>query len=135
MVVEGSLRSKLLYKVFLMMLKYIPVVIAIAYILNTALCWIGIDFSILSHLYGLSLLPWIFLYIATYVFRFCTYHRLLLYYILIDDGVSIYDYYFKIPLDDHKMLAIHTVFIGILVIALLINHVKSIKGDTIKHSK
>lgn len=135
MVVEEKLRNKLLYKVFLIILKYIPVVITLAYILNTALYWFNIDLSVLSNIAGLSLLPWIFIYVATYVFRFCTYHRLLLYYIFLDDCINIYDYYFGIPLSDHSMLAVHTVLIGILVIVLLVNHVKSNKGATGKDSE
>lgn len=134
MVVEEKLRNKLLYKVFLIILKYIPVVITLAYILNTALYWFNIDLSVLSNIAGLSLLPWIFIYVA-YVFRFCTYHRLLLYYIFLDDCINIYDYYFGIPLSDHSMLAVHTVLIGILVIVLLVNHVKSNKGATGKDSE
>lgn len=135
MVVEEKLRNKLLYKVFLIILKYIPVVITLAYILNTALYWFNIDLSVLSNIAGLFLLPWIFIYVATYVFRFCTYHRLLLYYIFLDDCINIYDYYFGIPLSDHSMLAVHTVLIGILVIVLLVNHVKSNKKSISKDSR
>lgn len=124
MVVEEKLRSKFLYKVFLIALKYIPVLIVISYIINTLLCWFNIDLPVLSNISGMSLLTWLFMYIATYVFRFCNYHRLLLYFILVTDGISVYDYYFTIPFEDHVMLELYTSLIGILVIALLINHVK-----------
>lgn len=75
------------------------------------------------------------MYIATYVFKFCNYHRLLLYFILVDDSINIYDYYFTIPLEDHVMLELHTSLIGILVIVLLINHVKSNKRSISKDSE
>lgn len=132
---NANLRSKVLYKVFLVALKYIPILIALSYISNTMLCWFGIDVSVLSNISGMSLLTWLFMYIATYVFKFCTYHRLLLYFILVDDSINIYDYYFTIPLEDHIMLEIHTSLIGILVIVLLINHVRNHKKSTDKDNK
>lgn len=135
MVVEEKSRSKLLYKIFLIALKYIPVLIAISYVINTLLCWFDIDLAVLSNISGMSLLTWIFMYIATYVFRFCEYHRLLLYFILVDDSINIYDYYFTIPLEDHIMLELHTALIGVLVIILLINHVTNNKRTIIKDSK
>lgn len=127
MVKEEKLKNKRLYKVFLILLKYIPVLITLAYILNTVLCYSSIDVPVLSNIAGISLLPWLFMYIATFVFQFCTYHRLLLYYILIDDIISIVDYYYVIPIDDGNILMLHTSLIGILVLALLINHVKNNK--------
>lgn len=132
---NANLKSKSLYKIFLIALKYIPVLIAISYVINTLLCWFDIDLAVLSNISGMSLLTWIFMYIATYVFRFCEYHRLLLYFILVDDSINIYDYYFTIPLEDHIMLELHTALIGVLVIILLINHVTNNKRTIIKDSK
>lgn len=132
---EKLRRDNGVYRLFLIALKYIPVFITIAYLLNTILFWWDIDLPVLSNIAGMSLCTWMFMYIATYVFMFCTYHRLLLYYILIDDGISIYDYYFTIPLKDHYMLLVHTSLIGILVLALLVNHVKSNKGTSTEDNR
>lgn len=134
MVVEERLRSKLLYKLFLASLKYIPVFIAISYILNTALYWFGIDLAVLSNISGMSLFTWLFMYIATYVFQFCEYHRLLLYYIILDDLINICDYYFIIPISVHLILSMHTILVGLLVITLLIIHVKNNKKNTLRFS-
>lgn len=126
-VVEGRLKSKLLYKLFLLTLKYIPILITISYILNTLLYWFGIDFPILSHIAGMSLLTWVFMYLATYVFQFCSYHRLLLYFILANDLINVYDYYYLIPVQDFVLLEIYTSLIGLLIIFLVIDHVKNNK--------
>lgn len=136
MVISGSasLKSKFLYKVFLVALKYIPVLVTLSYVINTILCWFNVDLPVLSNISGMSLLTWLFMYIATYVFKFCNYHRLLLYFILVDDSINIYDYYFTIPLENHVMLELHTALVGILVIILLINHVKSNKKSTTKYN-
>jgi hypothetical protein len=82
------------------MLKYIPMIISLFYLINTITAFIGIDIPILSTISGMSLLTWIFMYIATIVFNFCSYHRMFLYYILIVDIINIIDYYISIPISD-----------------------------------
>lgn len=131
---EEKLLRNNLYKLFLISLKYIPVLLTLVYVSNSILCCFNIDTPILSIVGGISILPWIFMYIATYVFKFCTYHRLLLYYILIDDGINLYDFYYPIPVEDSTMIAAHAALIGILVLALLINHVKHNKRKAITNS-
>ena len=82
------------------MLKYIPMIISLFYLINTITAFIGIDIPILSTISGMSLLTWVFMYIATIVFNFCSYHRIFLYYILIVDIINIIDYYISIPISD-----------------------------------
>ena len=72
------------YKLFIVLLKYIPIFIALIYTLNTYAAFIGIEISAANNIAGISLLTWIFMYIATIVFKFCSYHRMFLYYILIN---------------------------------------------------
>ncbi len=52
---EESLKSKSLYKLLLIMLKYIPMLIALFYVINTATAYIGIDIPVLSNIAGMSL--------------------------------------------------------------------------------
>lgn len=53
---EENLKSKSLYKLLLIMLKYIPMLIALFYVINTATAYIGIDIPVLSNIAGMSLL-------------------------------------------------------------------------------
>lgn len=48
--------NKLLYKIFLIILKYIPAIITVFYILNTFLSFVGIDTFWLSYISGISIL-------------------------------------------------------------------------------
>ena len=66
-------------------------IISLFYLINTITAFIGIDIPMLSTISGMSLLTWIFMYIATIVFKFCIYHRMFLYYILIVDIINIID--------------------------------------------
>lgn len=122
-VVEKSKESNNLYKALLLILKYIPMVIALCYMLNTIFY-----IEPLSNIAGVSLLTWIFLYIASVVFRFCVYHRMFLWYILIDDLLNIVDYYWQIPLSTDNILRIHNVLIGVTLFIVLILYVRNHKS-------
>ena len=81
MAVEESLRSKTLYKIEIGLLKIIPMILAGIYLSNTILSYfLNIDLIVLSYIGGISLLPLIFLYLSSYVFRFCIYHRVFLFF-------------------------------------------------------
>ena len=116
-----NLRSKYLYKILLILLKYIPIMIALFYVLNTISALCGIDIPVLSNIAGMSLFTWIFMYIAAWVFQFCIYHRMFLYYILITDIINIYDYYICI---NHDIVALHISLIGISLFLILYFYVK-----------
>lgn len=49
-------------------------VIALAYLVNTVSSYFGVDIPILASIAGMSLIPLIFMYISSYVFKFCEYH-------------------------------------------------------------
>lgn len=124
MVKGESLRNKSLYKTLLILLKYIPIIIALFYIVNTLGALFGIDLPVLSNIAGMSLLTWVFMYLAALVFKFCIYHRMFLYYILVTDIINIIDYYIGIPVDSYGIVMIHSVIIGILLFIILYFYVK-----------
>lgn len=94
-------------------------VTALLYLLNTVFALFGIDLPFLSNIGGMSLLTWLFIWIATYVFRFCVYHRMFLYYILVTDLLNIADYYIGIPLQTTQLimlqLSVSCVFLFIIL--------------------
>lgn len=127
MVVEERLRNKVLYKITLQTLKIISMLLAFVATLNTILSYIGIDNAILSYIGGTSLLPLVFLYLVSYLFKFCAYHRMFLHYIVITDCINIYDYHVGIPLDDLQMLCLYMIITGIFLFIILYLYVKSNK--------
>ena len=135
MAVEERLRSKYLYKILLITLKYIPLIITGFYVLNTTLNILEIDAPVISNLAGVSLLTWIFLLLSNIVFKFCIYHRVFLYYILIVDLFNIIDYYVGIPLYQYEYIAIHSVLLGITLFLSIYFHVKSNKRAIVEDSR
>ena len=112
------------YKLFIVLLKYIPIFIALIYTLNTYAAFIGTDIPAANNIAGISLLTWIFMYMATIVFKFCSYHRMFLYYILIVDIINIIDYYIGIPITDFQLLMLHSIITGISLFIILFLYVK-----------
>lgn len=118
--VEERLKSKVLYRIELYLIKIIPMVIAGIYLVNTILSYFCIDLPILSTIGGMSLLPLLFLYISSYVFKFCEYHRMFLHYIVVNDIINYIDYYKGIPCSDRTYLFIHIIIAGIFMFLILI---------------
>lgn len=132
---EESLKSKTLYKLLLLLLKYIPMIIALCYLINTIAAIFGLDCQVLSHISGMSLLTWIFIYLSAIVFRFCNYHKMFLWYIMVDDLISITDYYLNIPIEDFQIIGVHCAIAGISLFIILYLYVKSHSKNAKRHSR
>lgn len=125
--VGERLRSKVLYKIELFLLKIIPILMAVCSACNSILSYFNIEVTIINYIGGVSLLPLIFLYLSSYVFKFCAYHRMFLHYLLITDIINIYDYHIGIPLDNLEYLCLHmvvTVISMFIVLYLYMNRKK-----------
>lgn len=135
MAAEARLKSKNLYKVELYLLKIMPMVIALAYLVNTVSSYFGVDIPILASIAGMSLIPLIFMYISSYVFKFCEYHRMFLYYIAVNGIINIYDWYIGISVTNRELFVLHMSITGISLFIILYLYVKSHKKLTIEDSR
>lgn len=135
MVREERCVNRHLHKVLLGLLKVIPMLAALGYLLNTLLLYIGIDAIILSYLFGISLSTWLFILTAAFVFKFCIYHRMFLYYILSADCINVIDSYVGIPISDLNLLAIHFIIAGIFLFLVLYFYAECSKKPSRKNSQ
>lgn len=124
---EENINIKSLHKLLLITLKVIPMLLALLYLLNTTLSYFEIDLEVISYIGGVSVLPLLFLYIASYAFRFCEYHRMFLHYITINWVLNIYDYYIGIPLSDRNLLAMYLMITCVFMFITLYLYLKSRK--------
>lgn len=122
--VEESLSNRTLYKLFLGFLKVIPMVMAGLFLLNTVLSYFGIDYSIISYLTGVGLIPWLFIMLASYTLRFCEYHRMFLWYIVVNNVVCWVDDNYGIPVSDRGYLVLHFIIAGLFLFLVLYFHQK-----------
>lgn len=111
--------NKRAYKVTLGFLKIIPMLLAFYDLLNTVLDLCGIYIPIISYIGGVSLLTLAFLYLVSYVFRFCIYHRMFLHYILVNNILSIIEYTVGLPLSDKGLVALFISVAGIFLFLIL----------------
>ena len=132
-VVEKSRRSE--YKLLIIVLKFIPMLTALCYMSSTIFNYFGYNIEPLSNIGGMSLLTWLFIYLASIVFNFCLYHRVFLWYIFIDDIFNIIDYYITIPISTDNILMLHNILIGITLFTVLILYVKDNKVIIRKNNK
>lgn len=133
--VEGnSLRNKDLYKIELYLLKVMPMLLAAIYLINTVLSYYDIVLPALSYIGGLSFIPLLFMYISSYVFRFCSYHRMFLHYIVINDLINLIDYYYTLPISDWELFILHMSIAGISLFIILYLYVKSRSKNVKKYS-
>ena len=131
---ENSLRNKSLYKIELYLLKVMPMLLAAIYLINTVLSYYDIVLPALSYIGGLSFIPLLFMYISSYVFRFCSYHRMFLHYIVINDLINLIDYYYTLPISDWELLILHMSVAGISLFITLYLYVKSRSKNVKKYS-
>ena len=132
-VVEKSRRSE--YKLPIIVLKFILMLTALCYMSSTIFNYFGYNIEPLSNFGGMSLLTWLFIYLASIVFNFCSYHRVFLWYIFIDDIFNIIDYYITIPISTDNILMLHNILIGITLFTVLILYVKDNKVIIRKNNK
>ena len=122
---EESINIKGIHKLMLVTLKVIPMLLALLSLLNTTLSYFGIDLVIISYIGGVSVLPLVFLYISSYAFKFCEYHRMFLHYVALNWVLNIYDYYIGIPLSDRNLLAMYLMITCIFMFIILYLYLKS----------
>lgn len=131
----GANLNKALYKIQLYLIKVIPMVMAFISLVNTVFSYYDIDLPILSYIGGYSILTIVFLYLASYVFKFCEYHRMFIHYIVVNWALNIYDAYIGIPLNDRGLLITYLTVTGIFLFIILYLYAKSHKRTTSKDGR
>lgn len=116
--------EKLSHKLTLLCVKYLPVIVALNEFLASVLFLIGISAIPLGHLFGISLVGLIPMYIMSYAFKFCKYHRMILNYIVANKSLLLIDCLFVIPISDIWFIGINFVMAGIFLALIIYNYLK-----------
>lgn len=109
--------NKVVIRRFILLTKVLPITIATIHLANTIISFFNGNDIPLNYIGGVSLLPLIYLYIASYTFQLCEYYRMFLHYSVIINLINIYDYYFNIPVND---ITYFLIIIGITIITMLV---------------
>lgn len=112
-------------KIFLIMLKTIPILLASISFINTTLNILGVKIMFLTSISFISVLPLIFLYMASCVFQFCAYHRMFLHYLSFILLLNTIDLYWIIPISRMNCVIIFMIITFIFLIITLYKYLKS----------
>ena len=135
MVMAENYPAKNLHKIVLICIKYLPFVIGILYFLNTVLSYFNIDWYWITLVSGTSLLSILFMLLCSFAFKFCLYHRLPIYYILLNNIINWIDYKYRIPITNKNMFCLYIVITGITVFLMVFVYVKHNKRAVRKHNR
>ena len=127
MIVEEKSKkvNRKLYKVELLLLKILPFLISLIYFTNTLFSLFSIDLPMLSYIGGMSLIPLLFIYISSYVFQFCEYHRLPLHYVVVNTILCSIEYYIGIPMSTRILIILHCCIFCIFIFVITFLYLKS----------
>ena len=118
-VVESSRVNPRTYKFFRIFLKTIPMLMAGLYLGNTVLSFFDIDISLFSYLTGVGLVPWLFIMVSSYLFKFCEYHRMFLWYIMANNLICWTDEEFGLPISNWNFFVLHVIVAGFFLFLVL----------------
>ena len=107
---------KLKSKIFILLVKYCPFILIIEEILYSWLSYLSIPCDIITYFGNSSLLNIVYLYIGSYVFKFCKYYRIALISIVVVNILVLIDTYYRFSLSDLNMLRLYVI---ILLLGLL----------------
>lgn len=127
---ENSNKKYILFKSEMLVLKVLPMILALLALLSTILDRVDVNSVIINYI--MFFVIYLFLYLSSYVFKFCEYHRMFLHYIVFMNILSIYDVYVGIPLDSYGLFKMYMIITGVFLFIILYLYVKSHKKSTTK---
>lgn len=132
---NNTLRNKNLYKLFLVIIKYVPTVLALLKIIGLVLSYFHITSFFLTCFGGTSITLLVLLYLISIIFRFCGLYRLSLNYVTLITGITIFDWYFTIPLSVSGMFALYGIITGVFITSWIVFWYKNRNNPKIDHIK
>lgn len=118
------------YKVELIYVKYSPMVISLGLLISSILAYFDVYINnYVGYVCGASFLTIGHMYNSSIVHKFCTYHRLFIYYIVVNNTINIADYYLKLNTTDKQLLVTHCIIAGIFLFLILYYYTKRRKED------
>lgn len=126
--------QKLSKRFLLIVIKYIPWLIAVGYLIGCILAFLGLYFPLLTNVCALSIFSFILLISSSFALGFCVWHRIPIYYAVVLDLANLYDYWIGLPLSSTMgILWVSLLFgIAVLLCAYLKNRYNVKKRNTQK---
>lgn len=132
---ERTLGNKRLYKIFIIVAKYISYILALTQIVGIIFSYFNITCIWLSIFGGCSIGIIGLLFLISIVFRFCLLHRMPLYYTSSIYLLQIIDNSIGIPLGNLMLFRLHFIIIGITLLLYVFLYYKNRRNPKVDHIK
>ena len=113
--------------------QILPFLLSIIGIIHTSLYFFfDIDIRMFSIIGGIGLIPLIYLWIASWCFRFCFHQKIFLYYLILINCINIIDEYYVLPIDTYNYYIIGYITFGCTIILYAILKYRENRNKTKK---
>jgi hypothetical protein len=129
---ETTLKSKTMYKSTLILLKVLPMIMSFSYLVMFVLANTIESLVITAHILGTVIAPLLFVYLASYVFRFCAFHRIFIHYYAFIELLNVTDYYVRIPISDKAITLLHDSVTILFLVSIVVIYIYKYKKDRCK---
>ena len=116
--------NKNLLVIFRWTLKLIPMVLTGLQAINTIISYFNLYPKVLNYLVFILLIT--FVYTASYLLKFCEYHRMFLHYFVVIHIINIIDCYIGIPLNNYNLFMLYSIITIISLFLILYFKIKNI---------
>ena len=117
---SSIVENKNLYKIFLIVIKYIPTVLAVCKVITLITQYFKFRIFILTCIGGTSLIMLLLLYLISYIFKFCLTHRLPLHYVTTVSVLTMLDYYLGLSIPAVTSYRVYLILSGIFIITWIL---------------
>lgn len=132
---SSIVENKNLYKIFLIVIKYIPTVLAILKLATLIANYLKVRLFIFTCLGGTSIIMLLVLYLISYIFKFCLTHRLPLHYVTTVSVLTMLDYYLGSSISALTSYRVYLMLSGIFITAWIIVWFVNRKNPKVDHIK
>lgn len=132
---SSIVENKNLYKVFLILIKYTPMLLAMTKLSSLITNYLNLRVFALTCIGGTSIIFLVLMYIVSYMFKFCLTHRLPLHYTTLISCLTIVDYYIGLPLKANTLYHMYVIITGVFILLWIIVWFVNRKNPKVDHIK
>lgn len=115
---NNQIIDKRKHKLLIFVLKILPAIMAGSYIIEMISIFLGFGTQVLINFIGMIVAPILFMYLASYVFKFCEYHRIFIHYVLILEILTTVKWYYPVIVTSQMVLNISFFLSGLLMCSI-----------------
>jgi hypothetical protein len=123
---NNQIIDKRKHKLLIFTLKILPAIMADSYVIEMISIFLGFGTQVLVNFIGMIVAPILFMYLASYVFKFCEYHRIFIHYILILEILTTIKWYYPVIVTSQLVLNVSFFLSGLLMLCVVFFNVYKI---------